>query len=126
MAGDRRQLGAAGEHAAERFLRARGYTIVERNYRCALGEIDLIALDGRTVVFIEVKARRDADPEAPFDAVDARKQRRIVRAAEHYAVARRLDGREMRFDVVGVQSSGDALACVLLRDAFGPDDSGGW
>ena len=126
MAGERRQLGIDGERAAERFLRSRGYTIVERNYRCPRGEVDLIALYGRTVVFIEVKTRRGAAIDSPYDAVDPRKQRQIVRVAEHYLAARRLSDRDVRFDVVGVWPDGDELVCELLADAFDPDDGDAW
>ncbi len=126
MAGERQQFGADGERAAERFLRRRGYTIVERNYRCPLGEVDLIALDGRTVVFVEVKTRRHAGAGSPYDAVDPRKQRQIVRVAEYYLTARRLHDRDVRFDVVGVWPEGGGLTCELLQDAFDPDESGGW
>ena len=72
MGDARRELGIDGERAAERFLRRLGYTIVERNYRCPLGEIDLVALDRRTIVFVEVKTLRRAGAASPFDAVDAR------------------------------------------------------
>ena len=127
MVGTRQQLGAAGERAAERFLRRRGYTIVERNYRCPLGEVDLVALDGRTVVFVEVKTRRQAGGGAAYDAVDPRKQRQIVRVAEYYLAARRLHDRDVRFDVVGVCPESGGLTCELLQDAFDPDESGsGW
>ena len=125
MSDARRELGIDGERAAERFLRRHGYTIVERNYRCPLGEIDLVALDRRTIVFVEVKTLRRAGAASPFDAVDARKQRQIARAAEHYLAARRLVDRDVRFDVVGVCSDGAELVCELVRDAFATDPSGG-
>ena len=124
MASGRQQLGTDGERAAERFLRARGYTILARNYRCPLGEVDLIALDGGTVVFVEVKTRRGAG--SPFDAVDPRKQRQIARAAEHYLNAHRLQDRDVRFDVVGVSPDGGGLACELVQDAFAVDERDGW
>jgi putative endonuclease len=126
MTQERRQFGRDGERAAERFLRRRGYTIVERNYRCPLGEIDLVALDRGTVVFVEVKARRGAGFGAPADAVGSRKQRQVVRAAEHYLAARRLHDRDVRFDVVGVRLEGSELVCEVLQDAFAPDAPGEW
>ena len=125
MSDARRELGIDGERAAERFLRRLGYTIVERNYRCPLGEIDLVALDRRTIVFVEVKTLRRAGAASPFDAVDARKQRQIARAAEHDLAARRLHDRDVRFDVVGVSRAGGDLVCELVRDAFAADPSGG-
>jgi putative endonuclease len=120
MAYERHQLGVEGERAAERCVRRRGYTIVARNYRCPLGEIDLVALDRGTVVFIEVKTRHTAMTELALGAVDARKQRQIVRAAEHYLITHRLEERAVRFDVVGVRRDGAALICELVQDAFEP------
>jgi putative endonuclease len=124
MTHERQRFGADGERAAERLLRARGYTIIERNFRCARGEIDLIALHRRCVVFVEVKTRRGGDARAPFDAVDARKQRQIVRAAEFYLAARRLIDRDVRFDVVSVWHDGEQLRCELLENAFDGEEPG--
>jgi len=125
MTAERLRLGAEGERAAERCVRRHGYTIVTRNYRCAFGEVDLIALDGRTVVFIEVKTRNDASVDTAFDAVDPRKQRQIARVAEHFLSAQRLHERDVRFDVVGVWRDGADLVCELMQDAFEPDDRDG-
>ncbi len=116
-----RALGTAGERAAERHLRRAGYVILARNYRCAVGEVDLVALDGRCVVFVEVKARHDPDPEVALAAVSAAQQRRIARAAQHFLARHRLLGRDVRFDVVGVHLAGGTPLCELIRDAFGHD-----
>lgn len=121
MTDDRQALGAAGERAAERFLRRQRYTIVERNYRTPAGEIDLIALDGPTVVFIEVKTRTGSVYGSPFDAVDAHKQRQIIRAARHFLSAKRLLDRPARFDVVGVWWEHGEPRCELVRNAFDAD-----
>jgi putative endonuclease len=126
MTAERLRLGAEGERAAERCVRRHGYAIVARNYRCPLGEVDLIALDGRTVVFIEVKTRNVETVDTAFDAVDPRKQRQIVRVAEHYLSANRLHDRDVRFDIVGVWRNGADLICELVQDAFEPDDRNGW
>ena len=84
MPDERQLLGAEGERAAEKFLRRQRYTIVARNYRCPSGEVDLVALDRSTVVFVEVKTRTQAGFGSPLEAVDPRKQRQIQRAAQHY------------------------------------------
>jgi putative endonuclease len=126
MADERRHLGAEGERAAEAFLRARGYTIVERNFRCPLGEVDLVALHRRSLVFIEVKTRRGGYCGDPFDAVDGRKQRQVRRAAEWYLGARNLVGRDVRFDVVAVWRDGDRVRCEVLQDAFDGDGGDAW
>ena len=118
MADDRKVLGTAGESAAEEFLRKQRYVILEKNYRCPLGEVDIVALDGRTVVFVEVKTRTQEGYGTPFEAVDARKQRQISRTAQHYIAARRLHDRAARFDVVGVWREGDHIECELIRNAF--------
>jgi putative endonuclease len=114
----RKRLGAEGERAAEGLLRREGYRVLARNYRCPLGEIDLVALDGRTVVFVEVKTRTDESFGDPLEAVGARKQRQIARVAEYYLSAHRLAEREARFDVVGVRFENGQLACELVKDAF--------
>jgi len=126
MSAERRQLGIDGERAAERCVRRRGYAILARNYRCRLGEVDLVALDGRTVVFIEVKTRGGTLVGAALDAVDPRKQRQIARVAEHFVLTHRLEDRAVRFDVVGVWRDGAALACELVQDAFAPDGRDRW
>lgn len=118
MSDERKVLGGEGERAAERFLRRQRYKILERNYRNSLGEIDLIALDGRTVVFVEVKTRRGAGYGSPLEAVDARKQRQIIRVAKSFLAHHRLHDREARFDVVGVWRDGDRLVCELVRNAI--------
>lgn len=100
--GRRRTLGARGEAAAARYLKRRGLTILARGDRSPWGEIDLIAVDGRTVVFVEVKTRRSHDRGHPADAVDLRKQRQVTRAALAYLKRHRLLENPCRFDVVAV------------------------
>lgn len=118
MPDERQLLGTEGEHAAEKFLRRQRYTIIERNYRCALGEVDLIALDRSTIVFVEVKTRTQPGFGSPLEAVDARKQRQIQRAAQHYLTKKRLHDRNARFDVVGVWWENDRPRCELIKNAF--------
>jgi putative endonuclease len=97
-----RTLGQRGEAAAARFLRGRGYRIVARTDRGRLGEIDLVAIDGRTVVFVEVKTRRSHEAGHPADAVDAKKQQRLTRLALTYLKRHDLLECAARFDVVAV------------------------
>jgi putative endonuclease len=100
--------GAYGERLAARHLESKGFVILARQYRTRLGEIDLIARDGEWLVFIEVKCRRGTDKGHPLEAVDARKQRRLVRLAEAYLAEPRMRSRSaqasprIRFDVVAV------------------------
>lgn len=99
---DRAALGRRGEKQAERYLRRLGYRIVTRNYTCPLGEIDLVALDGKIVVFVEVKTRSDRDHADPEDAVNPSKQKRLIRAARFFIQQTRSEDRMVRFDVVGI------------------------
>ncbi|MHB1037643.1 MAG: YraN family protein [Pirellulales bacterium] len=98
----RKTLGQRGESAAERFLKRLGYKIVARAQRTSLGEVDLVAVDGRTVVFVEVKTRMSHDAGHPADAVDAEKQRRLTRWALGYLRHHGLLDYPARFDVVSV------------------------
>ncbi len=109
-----RERGQRGEDRAARALARRGYRIVERNYRCRLGEIDIVARDGETLVFVEVRSRADGRHGSGLDAVSPRKQRQVARVAEQYLVARRPQFDSCRFDVVGI--TGDDV--VIVRDAF--------
>jgi putative endonuclease len=118
MPDERQLLGAEGERAAEKFLRRQRYTIVERNYRCASGEVDLIALDRSTIVFVEVKTRTQPGFGSPFEAVDSRKQRQIQRTAQYYLTKNRLHERNARFDVVGVWWEHGETRCELVKNAF--------
>ncbi|MFQ5883165.1 MAG: YraN family protein [Candidatus Methylomirabilales bacterium] len=115
---DRRSVGIEGEAVARRFLEGLGYRILEENFSCPLGEIDLIAQEGEVLVFVEVKARRSARFGAPVEAVHARKQRQILRVAEAYMRERRLKV-PCRVDVVAVDFSpqGSEPRVELIRNA---------
>lgn len=95
-------LGDRGERVAARHLKSLGYRIVARQYRSRLGEIDLIALDGDTIVFVEVKTRSGTLHGHPFEAVDHRKQRQLTRAALGFLKKKRRLHQRARFDVVSI------------------------
>jgi putative endonuclease len=114
----RGDLGRRGESLAAELLRANGLIIVERNFRCRAGEIDVVALDGETLVFVEVRSRRGDVAGTPFESVDPRKQARVTRVARHFLAARGLADRDVRFDVVGVRFDRDPPALEHLRAAF--------
>jgi len=97
-----RRLGPAGEQAAARFLQQIGYRILARSHRQRLGEIDLIALDGDCLVFVEVKTWSSGDDGDPSLAVDRRKQEKLSRAALVYLKRRQLLEQHCRFDVVSI------------------------
>lgn len=119
---DRRQvLGKQGELAAERMLREAGFEIVERRFRVAQGEIDLIAWHGDVLVFVEVKTRGGTGYGSPWEAVVPRKQARMARAALVYLARRRMHERRCRFDVVEVlRESSGAMRVRHIPDAFRP------
>ena len=110
-----RRRGEEAEELAARFLAGRGLVIVTRNYRTRLGEVDLVAREGATLVFVEVRARSWSAFGGAAGSVDAAKQRRIVAAARHY-LARLREEPPCRFDVLTVQGSQDAPAWI--RGAF--------
>jgi len=95
-------LGERGERAAQRFLRRLGYQIVFSSPRQRYGEVDIIAVDGETVVFVEVKTRRDATQGRPAEAVGAERQQRFTRAALAFLKSHGLLEYPSRFDVVEV------------------------
>lgn len=120
-----RSLGRRGEDAAARYLRRKGYTIVARGFRGRHGEIDLIAVTGRTVVFIEVKTRTDQSAGHPADAVDERKQRRIVYTALGYLKRHDLLECSARFDIIAVTWPPKGQPQIEhFLDAFRPADFG--
>ena len=94
--------GKLGEIRAEQYLTGKGYTVLARNFRVPGAEIDLIAMDGDTIVFAEVKTR-GRSPAAGREAVTAAKQRRICRGAIHYMMQEGLMNRQARFDVMEIQ-----------------------
>ena len=101
MPDDKRLLGQFGEDAACRFLKRRGYRIVERNYSCRFGEVDIIARDRHYIIFAEVKLRKNADFGAAREFVTPTKQRRVVAAAELWLMRHRTE-LQPRFDVIEV------------------------
>ena len=100
--GSHTATGRLGEAIAARYLEARGFAIVARNYRCAEGEIDLVADDGEYLVFVEVKTRSRDDGFDPSLAVNAAKQDRVRRVGAHFLAAHPQWERQPRFDVLAV------------------------
>lgn len=111
-------LGKEGERIAEAYLRKQGYKLVERNYRCALGELDLVVLDRRVVVFVEVKTRTGHGFGTPFEAVESRKQQKMIHAAQYFLTQKGLHQRDARFDVVGISWPGRDPIVEHIKNAF--------
>ena len=119
-------LGERGEIAAMRFLRRRGFVIVGRRESDALGELDLVAVDRRTIVFVEVKTRRSHEAGHPADAVHNEKQRRLTHLALGYLKRHDLLEHCSRFDVVAVTWANDRRKPTVehFRNAFEPVGQG--
>lgn len=118
MTQERRQLGSLGEALAAELLRAQGYKIVARNVRTPLGEIDLVARQGEALVFIEVKLRRSLRFGTPGEAVTARKQQRLRRAAQYYLMKHPHKAENIRFDVIAILWQGDQPQIEIIPAAF--------
>ena len=99
---DDKAFGATGEREAAAYLQEKGYTLCCLNYRAATGEIDIIAEDGRTVVFVEVKARRSLDYGLPAEAVFLIKRQKIIQTAQFYLNRYNRWDRPCRFDVIEI------------------------
>ena len=106
--------GSVAESVAVRELVRMGYRIVERNFRCSAGELDVIARDGQTLVFVEIRSRRDDRFGSALEAVSRAKQHQVSRVAAAYVELRRPKFDTCRFDVVGV--TGDRID--VIQDAW--------
>jgi putative endonuclease len=115
--------GASGEDLACRYLEDRGFAILDRNFRCRSGEIDVVAREQNVTVFLEVKERHGSFHGAGHEAVTFGKRRRIVRAARLYAAARGLSETQIRFDVISIDWGEDRHP--RLRHDRGAFDSRG-
>jgi len=111
---DKRQRGASAEADAADLLTASGYQIVERNFRCKAGELDIIARDGGVLVFVEVRSRADDEHGSAIEMIRRNKQRRVARVAACYLELMAPAFDECRFDIVAI-TAGEA---ILLKDAF--------
>lgn len=115
----RSRLGRSAEIAAAAELGRRGYRIIGSNYRCRQGEIDLVACEADTLVFIEVRCKRTDAYGTPAESVTAAKQRKLIATAEHYLREHALEAVACRFDVVEVTAAdGKVLVADVIRDAF--------
>lgn len=112
------ELGQRGEKLALEAIERNGYRPVHLNYRCPLGELDLIARDGDTLVFIEIKTRSSSDTGPAKEAVDRRKQRRLSRLALNYLKTHGGVDTRSRFDVVAVGLSEDQPKIEIVKNAF--------
>jgi putative endonuclease len=112
-------LGFKGEALAGRYLKKRGYKVIERNYHCPWGEIDLIARDKDILVFVEIKARSSSEFGLPQEAVDRFKQKKLCQVARAFIAEHNLkEDIPARFDVVAIHLTPSGPAIELIKDAF--------
>jgi len=114
VSNERINLGKKGEKISIEFLKKQGYKIVETNYRCSVGEIDIVAKDKDVLCFVEVKTRKSEEYGLPEEAVDGRKQRKLVNVALAYVKEKKVYEQDLRFDVVSVYPG----HIKLIKDAF--------
>jgi putative endonuclease len=115
---EKKELGKRGEEVALRFLKKKGYRLIEKNYVCKMGEMDIIAKEKDTLVFIEVKTRTSALFGPPQLAVNAWKQRQLSKVALNYLNEKRLRDVKARFDVVAIVLEEEEEEIELIKDAF--------
>ncbi len=118
-----RELGPYGEKLAAKFLKRLGYRILKQNYHCLAGEIDIIAADGDTLVFVEVKTRSDDTASHPEDAVGLLKRRQVVRVAKFFLARMQAQHIPARFDILAIVVPPGRRARPLIthfKDAFQP------
>ncbi len=112
---DNHSVGADYEKKAAEYLKGLGYEILTQNFRCKTGEIDLVARDGKYLVFVEVKYRANGKMGSPQEAVDWRKQKKICKTAAYYCMREKIpDTQPCRFDVAACMGE----SWTLIRDAF--------
>lgn len=112
------QIGRSGEDVAWRYLKARGWRLLARNYRAGPKEIDLIVIRGAVVAFVEVKMRTTASGGGPLDQVGSRKRRAVVDAARHWIHRHGAPGQRYRFDAVAVDAAAHPARIVHVPDAW--------
>ena len=113
-----KDVGQEGEDIAFSYIRQQGYRVVDRNYRCPYGEVDLIAKDGETFVFIEVKSRQSTLFGQPEEAVDFKKRKKLSTVALWYLEEKKINDYRARFDVISILLSKQPPEIKLFRDAF--------
>jgi len=118
MTRERRDLGKLGEELALKEIKGIGYKCLARNYRCPLGEVDLVAKDGDTLVFIEIKTRKGKSIGYAKEAVNGRKRRQLSKVALTYIKANNCWHMRSRFDVVAISFNHNGREIEIIKNAF--------
>lgn len=109
-------IGIYGESLAKNFLRDKGYNIIEENFSCRIGEIDIIARDGNYICFIEVKSRYSINFGHPRESITLRKQKKLYRVAQYYILVNNLKNCWFRFDAVEIYLKNSSYRINLLKN----------
>jgi putative endonuclease len=115
---EKKEIGQRGEEMAVSFLKGLNYQILERNYRCKLGEVDIIALDNDTLVFIEVRTRSSLDFGLPQESINRRKRHQISKVALEFMLRKKMKNIPARFDVVAISLEPGKEKVDHIKDAF--------
>lgn len=115
-----RDIGTLGEFLAEKYIKKQGYIILEKNFNCKMGEIDIIGKDKEHIAFIEVKSRYNTDYGRPAEAVNYNKKRKLYKTAEFYIMKNKLYDFSFRFDVIEIllKLDSNTYELRLIKDAF--------
>lgn len=115
-----RDIGILGEALAEKYIKNQGYIVIEKNFRCKIGEIDIVGKDKEHITFIEVKSRYNKDFGSPAEAVNYYKQRKLYKTAEFYIMKNKLYNFTFRFDVIEIllKLESNRYELRLIKDAF--------
>ncbi len=116
----KKRIGEEGEEIAAKYLEDKGYKILERNFRCKIGEIDIIAKGGDILVFIEVKSKTGLGYGSPEDMVDRRKQKKVKRVAEFYMREKEIPSQDLdwRIDILAIEFEGGRIRNIeLIKNA---------
>ncbi len=118
------EVGKMAEDAACKFLKKKGYKIVARNYRTRLGELDIVALDGEVVAFVEVRSKKEGSFGPPGASINDEKSRRLTRAAWNFLTKKGIRDRDCRFDVVSIayKEGTKSPRIDLFKNAFSPEE----
>ena len=114
----RHEVGKQGEDEAVKYIQNQGYKIIQRNFECRQGEIDIVAKDNNEYVFIEVKTRQNFNYGRPVDAVTEQKQKHILKATKYYLYLHKLENQYVRFDVIEVYKSSNKFYINHIKQAI--------
>ena len=116
--GERKRLGKLGENKAVHYLTGKGYRIIDRNYKCKTGELDIIAMEGKTLVGIEVKTRSSLSYGLPCESITAAKKQHLLRALRYYVSIHGLEDLDLRIDVIEVLSTGNGIYLHHIKNVI--------